>query len=65
MLYRILRAVIVALSLLFIYLSTSINIRGGRPETYMILPIFVLAMSGNFYEEELFRGYFQGALRNM
>jgi hypothetical protein len=40
-LFVILGAVIVAMPLLTIYLSTPIEIRGGRPETYMILPILI------------------------
>ena len=58
--YGIIGALIVAIPLLFMYLSTPIEVRGGRPEIHMIIPIFIVSLLGNFYEEVLFRGYFQG-----
>lgn len=58
--FGVLGAAAVALPLIFIYLSTPIGIRGGKPENYMLFSILILALLGNLYEEVLFRGYFQG-----
>mgnify|MGYP006275895735 CR=1 FL=1 len=53
-------ALIVAMPVLVFYLSTPIEIRGGKPEIHIIIPILIVALLGNLYEETLFRGYFQG-----
>ena len=59
-------AFIVIFPLAVVYSFVPLENRGGIVPTYMLIPIFVLALFGNFYEEALFRGYLQGYLeKNM
>ncbi|MFW5770152.1 MAG: type II CAAX prenyl endopeptidase Rce1 family protein [Spirochaetota bacterium] len=57
--------VAVILPLLAIYHFTPITERGGQVGTGMLIPLLVVALLGNFYEETLFRGFFQGYLEKV
>jgi membrane protease YdiL (CAAX protease family) len=50
------------LPLFTVYLFVPIEQRGGEVSADLIAPILLLALLGNFLEEVLFRGYFQGYL---
>ncbi len=56
----IIGGVIVFLPCLIFYSFIPIANRGGDVQTSILLPLFLMCILGNFYEEILFRGYFQG-----
>ncbi len=59
----ILGAILVALPMLLIYrFGVSIENRGGLVPLSLVPFIFLITLSGNLYEEILFRGYFYGWL---
>jgi membrane protease YdiL (CAAX protease family) len=53
-------ALVVAAPFLLFYSSVPIAARGGVVSSGLLIPILVFALLGNFLEEALFRGYFQG-----
>jgi len=55
--------VLVVLPLGIIYRFVDISFRGGAVASSLILPVFVFAIFGNFFEEGLFRGYVLGLLK--
>ena len=58
----LLGALLAAGPLLFLYTFVPLGTRGGAVEGALLPGIFAAALLGNFYEEVLFRGYFQGYL---
>ncbi len=57
-------AAVVVLPLAFLYSGVSLSLRGGEVESSLLLPLLVITMGGNLYEEVLFRGYLQGYLES-
>lgn len=53
-------AFIVFLPFVLLYAGMDLQSRGGMVATSLIAPIAVMAFAGNFLEETLFRGFFQG-----
>lgn len=60
LLWGILGAGLVVLPFYLLNRPVPLPERGGAVETGMLLPLLVLTLLGNFLEETLFRGYFQG-----
>jgi membrane protease YdiL (CAAX protease family) len=56
----ILGSVIIVFPLYVIYQWVPIEVRGGMVPIKLILPILIIALLANLYEEFLFRGCFQG-----
>ncbi len=52
-----------AAPLLIIYTQVDISVRGGAVSTALLVPTLFLALTGNFFEEGLFRGYLLGHLQ--
>lgn len=55
-------ALLITAPLLAMYYGVPVESRGGSLPASLIPALFVMTMGGNFYEELLFRGYFQGYL---
>ncbi len=55
-------AFLVFLPILFFYLNTPIEMRGGSVALSLFLPLLIMSLFGNFMEEAFFRGFFQGYL---
>lgn len=55
-------AFIVFLPFVFLYAGSDLQSRGGMVAAGLIAPIAVMAFAGNFLEETLFRGFFQGIM---
>lgn len=55
-------AFIVFLPFVFLYAGTDLQSRGGAVAAGLVAPIAVMAFAGNFLEETLFRGFFQGIM---
>jgi len=55
----------VVLPMVIVYRFTPIAGRGGHVDTGLIIPLLVVALLGNLYEETLFRGFFQGYLEKV
>lgn len=58
-------AIVVALPLFLIYQFIPIDQRGGEVDRRLILPILLIALGGNLYEETVFRGYLFGYLEQV
>ncbi len=54
---------LITLPFVIIYQFTDIQNRGGEVSKDLLIPIFIFAMFGNFFEEGLFRGYVLGYLK--
>lgn len=61
----IIGAVIVTGPFLILYGFVPIEARGGIVNPNILIPLFTLALFGNFMEEVLFRGYIQGYFEQM
>jgi hypothetical protein len=55
-------AILVFLPLVFFYMNTPVEMRGGSVALSLFLPLFIMSIFGNFMEEAFFRGFFQGYL---
>ena len=55
----------VVFPLVIVYRFTPIAGRGGHVGTELLIPLLVVALLGNLYEETLFRGFFQGYLEKV
>ncbi len=58
-------ALVVALPFVFFYTGVPVQARGGAVPGILLIPIAVMALCGNFLEETLFRGFFQGYMEEI
>jgi membrane protease YdiL (CAAX protease family) len=56
-------ALVVALPLWAMYCFTPLHARGGAVPMHLLPMLLVFCLAANFYEESLFRGYFQGYMQ--
>jgi len=57
-------ALLAAGPLVMVYACTPMTPRGGDFPPYLLIPLLLMTMLGNLYEETIFRGYFQGFLES-
>lgn len=55
----LLGALCIIIPMLLLYQFVPIHMRGGAVERDMLLPLLFFCLSANFFEESLYRGYFQ------
>lgn len=63
----LLGAILIAAPLLILYTFVPLAVRGGQTpdELLFILALLFFCLAANFYEETLFRGYFQGYMESV